>query len=83
MTPIRFDGFQNILGQPANWDTKKHGACGGLPVHYDGTTFFSCWRPSWKQRLKIFFGGAIFLWVFGDGHPPVMLDAGHIKKAKA
>ena len=46
-----------------------------LPAYrHDGETI-SCWRLSWGERVRVVFGGCVWLRV-QDDHPPVSL-AGH------
>lgn len=83
MTPVHFDGQTAVLSAPTNWNEETHGPCVGLPVRReDDIMFMSCWRPTWRERLWLLFGGVVRLWVVGDGHPPVMLEAGSGKGAR-
>jgi hypothetical protein len=47
-----------------------------LPVKYeDGyDCLVSCWKPNWKDRLKILFGKPVYLSVVGTAQPPVLLS---------
>lgn len=75
MTPINFEQSTRTLGAPLDWDEERNGPCGGLPVWDDGERLVSCWRPTWRERLVILFGGPVWLSVFARGHPPVAVIA--------
>lgn len=76
MKPIPFSFQTRVLGAPADWDADTHGPCEGLPVHIDehAGEYFSVWRPTWRERLRLLFGGTVGLFVAGRGHPPVSLE---------
>ena len=74
MQPIRFDGYQKILGAPVGWDAERHGECHGLPVLVEDATCISHWRPSFGERLRLLFGASGVLGVHsGQTQPPVWL----------
>lgn len=75
MTPISFEEATRTLGAPVGWDKERHGPCGGLPVWHEGDRYVSCWRPSWRERFAILFGGPVWLSVVSVGHPPVAINA--------
>ena len=80
MIPIAFPGHTKVLGAPVGWDEAKHGPCGGLPVHTDGTTCVSEWRATWRERLHFLLSGRMRLYVVsGSTQPPVMLDVGPVR----
>jgi hypothetical protein len=74
MEPVRTKNTTRVLGAPRGWDEEKNGTCGGLPITDGAGVMFSEWRPSWRERLRIAFGGRVRLAVFGGGHPPVAVD---------
>ncbi len=39
----------------------------GVPV------LISCFKPAWRDRLRILFGGPVWLTIVGRGQPPVSL----------
>jgi hypothetical protein len=72
MTPHRFIQANTTLGGgPAD----KYGTdddVSDLPVFKGGGEIISVWRPSWRERLSILFGGSIWLRVAASRtHPPV------------
>lgn len=59
--------------------TSNNPEIGDLPVvrtqYPDGAiVLVSCWKPDWKDRLRILFGRPIYLHIWGTQHPPVALD---------
>jgi hypothetical protein len=82
MNPIEFDGQSAVLQKPVNMTDKE---CCPLPIlRLDGTVI-SCWKMSWRERLKAFFTGKIWLGVLsGQTQPPVYLaiDQPFIIKSK-
>lgn len=74
MTPFRHPTTNTTLEAPDDWDVEANGECIGLPITQSGSTMFSFWRPTWRERLRLLFGGHIRLGVVGRGHPPVSLD---------
>ncbi|HEV8247531.1 MAG TPA: hypothetical protein VGP93_17260 [Polyangiaceae bacterium] len=48
-----------------------------LPVHRGDGQIISCWRPSWRDRLAIIFGGRVWLRVLTTRtHAPVAVHTG-------
>jgi len=48
--------------------------CGSLAIFTDGNISISCWKLSFKDRIKILLSGMIWLWIFcGNSHPPVSI----------
>lgn len=48
--------------------------CKPLPVWSDGNQCVSCWRPTFKERVRILFAGKVWLGVnSGYSQPPVYL----------
>ena len=37
----------------------------------DRNQSISCWRMSWRERIRILFTGRVWLSVMGEQHPPV------------
>lgn len=72
--PIHTEHTTNVLGAPIDWNEEKDGKCIGLPVHYNGKEFYSWWKVSLKDRIKILFGRPIRLVIFTQSHPPVAMD---------
>lgn len=76
MKPIEFEQATKILSAPGGMTP---GECGSLPVWSDGKELISCWRPSFKERLRILFTGKVWLSVLGgQTQPPVFLTGEYI-----
>lgn len=75
MTPTKFDGMDGVLGAPDGWDGDMHGPCAGLPVMRRDGICISRWRLTWRERLGILFGRAVYCHVAsGETQPPVALN---------
>ena len=71
MKPIDFEQSTKVLQKPG---TLSDAQCGALPVWCDGKQCVSCWEPSFKERIKILFGGNVWLGVLsGKTQPPVFV----------
>ena len=71
MKPIRFSEFVQVV---------RGDGVDSLPVlatHYEalGPAMISCWRPSFKDLLRILFTRKVYLIVLGRAHPAVALSA--------
>ena len=64
MRPIKF--------QESNMTHTGEG-CGDLPTFVNRQGVVSCWRMSWRERVKALFTGKVWLVVWGQGQPPVEL----------
>ena len=72
MKPIDFPQSTKVLQRPS---TMAESECQSLPVWNDGVQCISCWKPSIKDRLRILFGGKVWLGVMsGKTQPPVFLS---------
>lgn len=73
MTPMRFKQANKTLLRPSNMTEKE---CKSLPVWVDGKQVISCWKMSWKQRIKALLFGRVWLCVLSGctSQPPVWLD---------
>lgn len=71
MKPIDFPQSSKVLQRPENMlDTD----CKPLPIWSDGTECVSCWKPTWKERLRILIHGKVWLGVLsGRTQPPVFI----------
>lgn len=50
--------------------------CASLHVWSDGNQCVSCWKPTFKERLNILFGGKVWLGVLsGKTQPPVFVSS--------
>jgi hypothetical protein len=74
MTPIAIKNATHVLGKPEGWDEESRGTCSGLPVIQSDGVFYSYWRASWRERMRVLLTGRIRLCVASASHPPVMLD---------
>lgn len=71
MKPIKFKESNGILGKPEGMTDEE---CKKLHVWTDGIDCVSCWKPSLKERFKIFLGQPI--WVAmrsGSTQPPMYI----------
>jgi len=72
MVPVKFPEANVNLLRPNNM-TKEE--CSSLWVYTDGKQCISCWKLSWKQRIKALLFGKVWLSVLSGGtQPPVWLD---------
>lgn len=71
MKPIKFEEATKVLGKPEGMKEK----CNDLWVYNDGIESISCWKMSWKDRIKALLYGKVWLGVrFGQSQPPVWVD---------
>lgn len=71
MKPIDFPQSTKVLQKPENMFDAD---CKPLPVWSDGKQCVSCWRPTFKERVRILFAGKVWLGVnAGYPQPPVYL----------
>ncbi len=72
MTPAKFKESNLVLRKP---DSMTDEECGSLEVYTDGMTCLSCWRMSFRERLRALLFGRVWLWVVGGStQPPVALE---------
>jgi hypothetical protein len=73
MRPISFPQQTGIMQKPPTMTDEE---CSPLPVHrcVNHCAFISCWKPTWRERLALFFGKPMWVWVSGDQHPPIAID---------
>lgn len=72
MVPIKFKEANVNLLRPNNMTAEE---CSSLWVYTDGKQCISCWKLSWKQRIKALLFGKVWLSVLsGSTQPPVWLD---------
>lgn len=79
MIPARIQGCTRALGAPKGWTPETSGPCRGLPirdeVNGDLPCMTSAWEPTPAELAALNAGGKVYLRIFGDGHPPVMVYA--------
>jgi hypothetical protein len=72
MKPIKFEEATKNLSKPSSMTDDE---CGALWVHNDGKVSISCWKMSWKERIKALIHGKMWLGVMaGESQPPVWVD---------
>lgn len=72
MKPIDFPQSTKVLQKPS---TMSDNECSSLHVWNDGKQCVSCWKPTFKERMNILFGGKVWLGVLsGKTQPPVFLS---------
>ncbi|MCM1168806.1 MAG: hypothetical protein NC324_02605 [Bacteroides sp.] len=72
MNPIGFKQATKTLQRPP---TMQDSECQSLPVWSDGKQCISCWRPNFLERVRILFGGKVWLGVLsGRTQPPVYVS---------
>lgn len=54
MKPIDFPQSTKVLQKPSTMSDKE---CSSLHVWNDGKQCVSCWKPTFKERINILFGG--------------------------
>lgn len=72
MKPIDFPQSTKVLQKPS---TMSDNECSSLHVWSDGKQCISCWKPTFKERMNILFGGKVWLGVLsGKTQPPVFVS---------
>lgn len=72
MKPIDFPQSTKVLQKPS---TMSDNECSSLHVWNDGKQCVSCWKPTFKERINILFGGKVWLGVLsGKTQPPVFVS---------
>lgn len=72
MKPIDFPQPTKVLQKPS---TMSDNECSSLHVWNDGKQCVSCWKPTFKERMNILFGGKVWLGVLsGKTQPPVFVS---------
>lgn len=72
MKPIDFLQSTKVLQRPS---TMAEDECQSLPVWGDGKQCVSCWKATFKERVKILFTGKVWLGVLsGRTQPPVFMS---------
>jgi len=72
MKPIYFEEATKELKKP---DSMTDEECSSLWTWNDGKQSISCWKMSWKDRIKALLYGKVWIGVHsGPTQPPVWLD---------
>lgn len=72
MKPIDFPQSTKVLQRPSIMTDEE---CQSLHVWNDGKQCVSCWKPTIAERIKILFGGNVWLGVLsGKSQPPVFVS---------
>lgn len=72
MKPIDFPQSTKVLQRPS---TMAESECQSLHVWNDGKQCVSCWKPTLGERIRIAFGGNVWLGVLsGKTQPPVFVS---------
>lgn len=77
MKPISFHPQENVYTLPGNSEVMP------LPVLQitfpeGGTGLASCWKPDWKDRLRILLGKPVYLLLWCPLQPPVSITTDDI-----
>lgn len=76
MKPIDFSQSTKVLQRPS---TMAESECQSLPVWNDGKQCVSCWKATFKERVKILFTGKVWLGVLsGKTQPPVFVTGENV-----
>ena len=71
MDAINFKESNLTLIKPNGMSDKE---CSGLQVHNDGLESISCWKGTWRDRIRFLATGKMWLIVrFGRTQPPVAM----------
>lgn len=71
MEPKKFKEANITFAKPGSMTDQE---CGSLPAYRNQHQIISCWRPSFKERLKILFAGNVWIGVRGKIQPPMWVD---------
>ena len=68
MIPTTFPNQNRVLTAPADMPDVKP-----LPVYTDGESVISCWKLSWRERLRVLFLGVVWVWILtsAETQPPM------------
>lgn len=76
MKPTDFKQSTKVLQRLS---TMAESECQSLPVWCDGKQCVSAWKPSFRERLNILFGGKVWLGVLsGNTQPPVFVTGNRV-----
>lgn len=72
MNPARFGQSNLVMLKPKGLSEAE---CSDIHAFRDGKQVITCWRPTPEEQVKIAQGQCVWLYVLGDGMPPVFLSA--------
>lgn len=70
MKPINFPFANAVLKPPP--DLRDDEDCGDLYIHKGKTELISCWKPTFWERLRLLFGGNVWLGVRSSHSQPAV-----------
>ncbi|HBR31937.1 MAG TPA: hypothetical protein DD733_07625 [Clostridiales bacterium] len=71
MQPTKFKEQNITFTKPASMTDEQ---CSSLPAYRDDREIISCWKMTWKERIKVLFIGKIWFSVYGTSQPPICLS---------
>lgn len=72
MIPQRFAEANIVMRRPAGTAEEE---CGAIHAYRDAERIITCWRPTPAELVKINLGEPVWLYVIGQGMPPVCVTA--------
>lgn len=72
MKPTFFAHANNVMKRPERMTDEE---CSDLSVYRDDKQVISCWQPTNEERTKIAMGAPVYVYVFGQGMPPLFISA--------
>lgn len=70
MKVIKFKEQNIVFGKPEGWTDEQ---CCSLPAYWGEDQIISCWKLSFKERIKLLFMGIMWLCIYSNVQPPVYL----------
>ena len=70
MKPIEFKQMNTTLQIPHGFTDDQ---CGPLPALRHDNGIISCWKMSWRERIKVLFTGVVWFDVMDYSQPPIWL----------
>lgn len=71
MNPIKFKEQNFTYTKPESMTDEE---CSSLPVYKQNNEIISCWKMSFKERIKALFTGKVWFCVMSYSQPPIWLD---------
>lgn len=79
MEPVKFPEQNFTFTKPSSMTDEE---CESLPCHRTDNYIISCWQMSWRERIRFFFTGKMWLWIVGQRMPPVSVTPMYPFRAK-